>query len=136
MRVPNLTTDANAKLLDDAIAANRLGNRANAVKILKRLIVQDPSSAAANGYLAGIYFDQSKFSDAEMLFRNSTLLSRKSEMASLGLFHSLWNLSRYSEAFAEMRRYLTVSESKEYSKLLRDFVVSGAIEPELEVVGV
>jgi Tfp pilus assembly protein PilF len=45
-------------------------------------------------------------------------LSPRSELASLGLFHSLWQLKQYRAARAELVRYLTTYESDECEQLM------------------
>jgi glycerol-3-phosphate O-acyltransferase len=43
-----------------------------------------------------------------------------SELASLGLFHSLIQQLKNDEAFAEMKRYVAEKPSEEYSRLLAE----------------
>lgn len=50
------------------------------------------------------------------------MLSPHSEMASLGLFHSLWRTDRTDAAFDEMRRFLKSNDSPHYRRLLRDLL--------------
>jgi predicted Zn-dependent protease len=118
-----------------AIQANRAGRTVYAIRVLKALAAGNPNSAAILGYLAGVYYMQERFEDAEKTFRRTVTLSPKSELASLGLFHSLWQLGRRHESFAEMRRLLTDVDSEEYKTLLRDLAVAGELERELEAIG-
>ena len=68
------------------------------------------------------------------LLKRAVELSPRSELASVGLFHSLWDLGKVNQAFAEMRRFLRLSDSPEYSKLLRDLTVEGRLVPQPAVV--
>ncbi len=43
-----------------------------------------------------------------------------SSRASLGLFHSLWRLERYDEAFDELERFLSIAESEAHFMLLKE----------------
>ncbi len=44
----------------------------------------------------------------------------RAETPSLGLFHALWDMNRENEAFDEMRRFLSISNSQAYTELLDD----------------
>jgi predicted Zn-dependent protease len=120
--------------LSEAIRENRAGRRSRALTLLVSLAAAYPKSAAVVGYLAGIYFESKQYALAEKSFRKTSRLSPKSELASLGLFHSLWQLGRRREAFAEMRRLLKLTDSEEYKTLLRDMAVSGEFEREFDAI--
>jgi len=120
------------KELDRAIHLNRQGDPRAAITLLKDLLKKYATSAAVAGYLAGIYFEQSDMPNAEKYFRQATRLNPKSELASVGLFHSLWNQRRETEATEEMRRFLNLSDSPEYARLLHDLAVEGQLIPQLE----
>ena len=53
-------------------------------------------------------------------FKKATELSPQSEKASLGLFHSLWNLDRVNEALEEVKRFQTLSHSKDYDEIVAE----------------
>ena len=55
---------------------------------------------------------------ALILYQRTVALSPQSELASLGLFHSLWNTGKHDEVFSEMRRFLSLSELEEYDRLI------------------
>jgi predicted Zn-dependent protease len=133
-RTKTSTDPALDRQLGAAIKANRAGQASRAIGMLKTLAAEYPKSAAVIGYLGGVYFEQERFADAEKAFRKTVALSPKSELASLGLFHSLWSLGRRHESFAEMRRLLTNVDSEEYKTLLRDLAVAGELERELDAV--
>jgi predicted Zn-dependent protease len=120
--------------LNAAIQENRAGRHAEAIALLNPLAAEYPKSAAVVGYLAGVYFGLNNYVKAEKSFRKASRLSPKSELASLGLFHSLWNLGRRREAFREMRRLLKVTDSEEYKMLLRDLAVAGEFEREFDAI--
>lgn len=95
-------------------------NEAN--RLLEELVEQDPEDPAAALVLAGIYFDMQKFDAARELFARIVQLQPRSELASRGLFHSLWKLGHHDEAFDEMRRFLAIADSEDYRKLLEDMM--------------
>jgi predicted Zn-dependent protease len=117
--------------LNDAIALHRAGKSRQAARQLERLAEAHPRSAAVAGYLGGVYLDLDNPQRALVHFRRATSLAPKSELASVGMFHSLWSLDAVHEAFDEMRRFLKMSDSKEYGKLLRDLTVEGRLVPQL-----
>ena len=116
---------------DAAIKLHRAHKSRQAAKALEQLAADHPSSAPVAGMLGGVYFDLGDFQQAARWFKRATKLSPKSELASVGLFHSLWELDRTADAVAEMRRFLRGSDSPEYTKLLRDLTVEGRLVPHI-----
>jgi predicted Zn-dependent protease len=117
--------------LDRAIRLKRAGKVRAAVALMESLARDYPKSAAVAGCLGGAYFDLDQPTKAAKYFRRATKLSPRSELASLGLFHSLWSVDAVDAAFAEMRRFLKRADSQEYAKLLRDLTVEGRLVPQL-----
>src|SRR5437763_1697223 len=99
------------RALDRAIALNRAGKHREAVRLLLPLAKSHPRSAAVMGYLGGAYLELQDPARALGAFRRAVQLNPKSELASLGLFHSLWSQNSPEEAFAEMRRFLSLNDS-------------------------
>ena len=88
--------------------------------------------AAILGVLAHIYFTQRDLSKALDCYIETVSLSPKSELASLGLFHTLWDLGRAGEACNEAKRFLSLRESEEYFLLIeemRDAFRAAGIDP-------
>ena len=80
-----------------------------------------PEIASVFGLLASLYFELDRYEEAALAYQKATELSPKSEMASLGLFHSLWQLERNDDAFEEMKRFMAISASDEYTELVKKF---------------
>jgi predicted Zn-dependent protease len=116
-------------VLGRLIRAYRSGKRREAQRGLVLLAGQYPNSAPVIGYLAGVYYRFRQLKRASELFRRTTELSPKSELASVGLFHSLWGQGFKQQAFDEMRRFLSLHHSTEYAQLLHDMAVEGQIAP-------
>jgi tetratricopeptide (TPR) repeat protein len=76
--------------------------------------------AAVFGALGGVYFEMRDWNNAIACFRKASTLSPKSELASLGLFHSLIEAGFRDDAVEEMKRFLSISHSEEYAKLIDD----------------
>jgi predicted Zn-dependent protease len=135
MPIVNSNNSHQKVALDRAIKLSRQGKFRQAVQILEPLSQHHSKSAAVFGALGGAYFELGNMAKAAEAFRRSVKLNPKSELASLGLFHSLWTQNKASEAFAEMRRFLSISESVEYTTLLRDLAKAGQLAPLLVPAG-
>ena len=98
------------------------GDGHTAAEILMRLASAFPKNPAILGMLGAIYHRLEDYARASDYFQQTVSLSPKSELASLGLFHSLWRVGRYDEAVTEMERFLSISESEEYSLLVKDML--------------
>jgi predicted Zn-dependent protease len=125
----NSNNPAIRKALQRAIDLHRSGRTPEAIDRLTQLIRRFPKSAAALGYLASVYFDQGDMKQATQHFRRALNVNPKSERASLGLFHALWEMGSLPEAVAEMQRFLSTCESPEYDKLLHDLAAEGMLVP-------
>ncbi len=76
--------------------------------------------AAILGTLAHIHFTMKKFNEALGFYKEAVELSPKSELASLGLFHTLWNLNRVWDAYGEAKRFLSLRDSEEYFRMIEE----------------
>lgn len=112
--------------LTQAIKLNRMGNQSAALRILKPLAISHPRSAPVAGYLGGIYFEAGRIDEAVECFRRASTLSPRSELPSLGLFHSLWATGDRNGALAEMRRFVSIAPSAEYARLIEDLAGEAA----------
>ena len=93
----------------------------NAEKLLEardcfaRLALERPEFAPVRGVLAGVLYELEAFEDAAEEFSTTVRLSPRSELASLGLFHSLLHLGNRAAAGAEMKRFTSLRKSAEYA---------------------
>lgn len=111
-----------AELKDAFTAAQKLRERGDfqaAKEILLDLSKKNPKSPAVFCVLGDIYWDMEFREEAIEAFRKAVHLSPKLEGPSLGLFHCLWQLTRYEEAFEEMKRFQTISDSKDYRAIIK-----------------
>jgi predicted Zn-dependent protease len=81
----------------------------------------NPASASVHAFLADTLWDQGRLTQAIASFRKAVELAPKSEMASLGLFHTLLESGDRADAIAEMNRFLSLSDSEEYQTLAQQF---------------
>lgn len=98
----------------------RNGDGQMAVQILERLDSEYPSRPFILGMLGAIYRSLGDHGRSLGYFQQAASLSPQSELASLGLFHSLWEAGRQEEALDEMRRFLSVASSEEYDLLIKE----------------
>lgn len=106
--------------LDEAIAYRDNGQLDESKRILLELVEQDPKDSATALVLAGVLFSMENFCEAHKLFREIVDSQPRSDLASRGLFHSLWKLGEYNMAFDEMKRFLLIADSDDYRQLLKD----------------
>ena len=86
----------------------------------KALSLNPPRRAPLLGTLAHVYFLKGDLEKARVCYEEATQLSPKSELGSLGYFHTLWNLELYDEAYQEAKRFLSLSESNEYLLMIEE----------------
>jgi tetratricopeptide (TPR) repeat protein len=96
------------------------GDGRAAIEILERLASEYPDQPAILGMLGAISRSLRDYERAVDYYQQTTALSPRSELASLGLFHSLWQVGRRDEAMDEMARFLTVAPSEEYNLLMKE----------------
>jgi tetratricopeptide (TPR) repeat protein len=116
---------------DRALVHRDLGENDKALLLLDELVTSIKSSGPTDrqsrrilihshmqiGYLHGLSGDQIS---RERHFRAATELAPRLELASLGLFHSLWELSRHEDALREIVRYVEHKNSDGYRELLSE----------------
>ena len=107
--------------INHAVDLNRKGQTELAVQHLSALLTEFPTVASIHGYLALFLHGCGRFDEAIERGRQAVLLAPKSEKASLMLFHALWSAGQRIEALDEMKRFLAVRPSEEYSNFLKDW---------------
>lgn len=103
-----------------ALQARDEGRLDEADRRLLELGNENPEDLAIALVRAGVLFKMEKFNEAWDLFGGIVRSRPDTELASRGLFHSLWKLGRYDEAFEEMKRFLSIADSEGYLELLSD----------------
>ncbi len=105
---------------DAAIQKRDAGDLPGCLSDLDRLAAENPENAGVAGTRAGVLFELGRFEEAAEGFRRAVELAPKSEIASLGLFHSLNRLCRKDEAKKEMERFQSIRASEEYERIRRE----------------
>jgi predicted Zn-dependent protease len=107
-------------LFDCAVKLKDEGDFTGAQRILEQLVAAEPTSAGLHWFLGHLYWEQNLLDQAAQTFRRATELNPRSERASLGLFHSLWERGRQEEALEEMGRFLKIADCPDYRKILAE----------------
>ena len=117
-----MMTDNERELMEpeyNRALALRENNPHEAIRILKELDRRFPNHEIIVGTLGSIYFSLKDWANALPVYERATQLAPKSELASLGLFHSLWHHERYDDAVEEAKRFIRINGlTPEYSLLL------------------
>ena len=114
-------TNKIGSLFIDAIKFRDSGNIPAAIEKFREILDENRrSDTAILGMMGNIYLNSKDFPQAYDCYRKAVKLNAESELASLGLFHTLCNMERESEAFAEAKRFLSIRESEEYFLLIEE----------------
>jgi len=103
--------------LDQAIALKNQERYGEAARILEDLRKTNPRSASVHGLLGYAQWEQGDLASAVHSFKNAVELSPQSELASLGLFHTLLESGDKQGAIREMNRFRRMAASKEYDAI-------------------
>jgi predicted Zn-dependent protease len=108
-------------LFKKAIELKHEGRLDEAEQKFRDLLGMNPLSASVHAFLADTLWDQGNPALAVPSFRRAVELAPNSEMASLGLFHTLLESGDRPAALAELGRFLGVSHSDEHRALAEKF---------------
>lgn len=99
------------QMMDRALALKNAERFEEAADAFGQITACYPNFAPAHGMRGLILFSALKRpQDAILSFQEAVRLAPKSELASLGLFHSLWKTGREDDAFEEMKRYQSLND--------------------------
>ena len=118
-----MNKDLRAKIEPDFNRATKLWheNRSvEAVEILRKLNDEFPDQTVIFATLGAIHFSKGDFVSSLTYFQKVVKLSPKSELASLGLFHSLIKHEQFDAALSEARRFINKNGLTEEYKLLME----------------
>jgi len=105
----------------------------DAIEKFTQILAMAPTRRAPIlGVMGHIYYKQRAFDKALECYTEAVLLSPRSELGSLGLFHTLWDMGRERDAFAEAKRFLKLQDSDEYFLMIeemRDAFIDAGIDP-------
>ena len=110
-------------ILTKGIQHNNEGDFPAAIRAFKKAIRKSPRCSVAYWLLGGVYYSFLHDAFASLpYFKRAVKLSPKTEMASLGLFHALWDIDRIDDALEELKRFqlLTNWSSQDYLKIVNE----------------
>ena len=110
----------NEKIFQDAVKLRDQGKFNEALAVLERLFLKDPRNLAILLVMADLNWDLGRLDKAADFFKLAIDSSYNSEPASLGLFHCLWKMGQKVEALDEMKRFMSISYSKDYAEILNE----------------
>jgi len=105
---------------EKALELRDAGKFQETFNILEPLLTKYSQNAGLIIIAADMSYELGNIEKAIELFKQTVSLKPKSETASLGLFHSLWKMKRFDEAFEEMKRFMSVSYSQDYVEIVRE----------------
>ena len=103
--------------LGQAIDLKNQERFAEAAQILEQLRESYPQSASVHALLGEVLWQQHGAAQAIPAFQRAVELAPTSELASLGLFHTLLETGDKQRALQEMNRFLSLSDSEEYEAI-------------------
>lgn len=106
--------------IERAMSLRNEDKRKEALEILIPLAQKYKNSSVLNGLIGMNYSELENHELSAFYFKKTTRLNPNSELASLGLFHSLWDLSKYKDAFKEMDNFLSKNKAKLYKVTLKE----------------
>ena len=104
----------------EAVRLRDAGDYAMARKALLDLSEEEPTSPAIFSVLGDVCWDMQLLDEAVCAFRRAVRLAPALEGASLGLFNCLWEQGKQEEAAEEVRRFMSISDSEEYRKIVKE----------------
>jgi tetratricopeptide (TPR) repeat protein len=109
-------------LFEMGILLRDQGDYEGACRTFSQFIQNYPDDFA--GYLLKgsiLLYKMNLVDEALICFEKAVELNPKSELASVALFHCLWEKGRTDDAFEEAKRYILVAgRSEEYGRILDD----------------
>lgn len=121
MEVSNRNPIKAEKLFEEAIALRDSHKPLEAIEKFREILsISSKYEAAIFGLMGHIYYQMKDLSNSLDCYQKSTNLSPKSELASIGLFHTLWDLGREWDALAEAKRFLSLCDSEEYLLMIEE----------------
>lgn len=120
------TNDNDLKILfREATRLRDEGRFNDSEKCLLGLIELYPDKVALYVLLGHILWEMGQLKEASSKFRMATQMSPELEIASLALYHTLWSSGLKDEALEEMKRFVQISHSAEYDRILMAFRETG-----------
>ena len=115
--------DKQRLLLCRQAAQIRNADPGSALELFRQALLQEGGcrlTSAIHRHIANILAEQGDLNEAEEHLAKSIVLTPKSELASVELFHLLEGQMRYAAALDEIRRFISLGDSVTYRELLSE----------------
>jgi predicted Zn-dependent protease len=109
------------EVIRQAVESDENGDSAFALRILAAVVEEFPGLALGHSYLGWVLSRNGRHREAIEQGRVAVQLKPASERVSLLLFRVLWSAGERDLALEEMKRFLAVGHSDEYSKMLEEW---------------
>jgi hypothetical protein len=109
------------EVIRQAVELDRQNDTAFATQILTAVVAEFPGLAIGHSYLGWILSRGGRHREAIEHGRVAVQLSPHSEKASLALFRVLWGAEERDLAFEEMKRFVAIGHSNEYSLMMKEW---------------
>jgi tetratricopeptide (TPR) repeat protein len=106
------------EIVEKAIGLQAAGRHKDALEILHELENKYSDLSSLYGLIASSYYQLCDYKSSTVYFHKTLTLNPNSELASLGLFHSLDKIGELKKAFLEMERFLAINKPKLYTTTL------------------
>jgi predicted Zn-dependent protease len=106
------------EVIRQAVESDENGDSDFATQILTAVVEEFPGLALGHSYLGWVLSRGGRHREAIEEGRLAVRLEPASERVSLLLFRILWSAGERDLAFEEMKRFLAIGHSDEYSKML------------------
>jgi tetratricopeptide (TPR) repeat protein len=109
------------EVIRHAVEADEQNDTVFGLRIMTAVVEEFPGLAIGHSYLGWILSRNARYREAIAHCRVGIELSLDSERVSLLLFRVLLSAGERDLAFEEMKRFLAVGKSEEYSKMLAEW---------------
>lgn len=112
--------DDDKEIVNQALKLNSKGKYQVALDLLLSIQDRYNESSVLSGLIATTYSYLKDSENSTRYFIKTANLNPNSELASLGMFHGLFDKGEYENAYNEMDRFLSLNEPKHYRITLEE----------------
>jgi tetratricopeptide (TPR) repeat protein len=109
------------EVIRHAVEADEQNDTPFALQVLTAVVEEFPELAIGHSYLGWVLSRSERHREAIAQCREGVRLSPDLERASLLLFRVLWSAGERDLALAEMKRFMVVGRSEEYSRMMEEW---------------
>ena len=111
---------ADELMFDEFFKLKESNKFSEALLVIRKIEKNHKNSSVVLGLLGTIYYELKDYKNSSKYFKRTVLLNPKSELASLGLFHSFKHLGENIPAMKEIHRYVSLAKPKLYKTAIKE----------------